>query len=252
MSRDAACRLSALPLPEQKRILLAYEDFKDPGLVYRELSQAQRVRSLAGDRISSFIVVETGSITFFPSICRPLPGVLDYAVAMNRRLFCRNLWFPIISLNSEYIRQSPDRILAFALEHEFEMSRIYQEISSRLNAFSPDEKRDVMISAKEISQKKLTITPEELREDESLMHQLSLSSPLLPKPYAEMALLQYLEANFSRLESFGQKSASPKEEALGKELEEEFSGWSDFSTKTYGLFVREISANLRDANHGYV
>ena len=51
MSRDAACRLSALPLPEQKRILLAYEDFKDPGQVYRELSQAQRVRSLAGERI---------------------------------------------------------------------------------------------------------------------------------------------------------------------------------------------------------
>ena len=167
-------------------------------------------------------------------------------MAMNRRLFCRKLWFPIISLNSEYIRQSPDRILAFALEHEFEMSRIYQEISSRQKTVSPDEKRDIMISAQEISQKKLTITPEELIEDERLMHQLSLSSPLLPKPYAEMALLHYLEANFPRLEPFGQKSASPEEEALGKELAEEFSSWSDFSTKTYELFVREIAANLRE------
>jgi hypothetical protein len=251
MSRDAACRLSALPLPEQKRILKAYEDFKNPGQVFRELSQAERVRSLAGERISSFIVVETSSITFFPSVCSPLPGALDYAVAMNRRLFCRKLWFPIISLNSEYIRQSPDHTLAFALEHEFEMSRIYQEISSSQKTVSPDEKRDIMISAQEIAQQKQTITPEELIEDERLMNQLSLSSPLLPKPYGEMALLHYLEANFPSLEPFGQKSASPEEEALGEELAEEFSSWSEFSAKTYELFVREIAANQRDANHGY-
>lgn len=54
MSRDAACRLSsALPLPEQKSLLQAYQDFKDPGRVYRELSQAERVRSLAWERMTS-------------------------------------------------------------------------------------------------------------------------------------------------------------------------------------------------------
>jgi hypothetical protein len=53
MSRDAACRISALPLPEQKSLLQAYQDFKDPGRVYRELSQAERVRSLAGERMTS-------------------------------------------------------------------------------------------------------------------------------------------------------------------------------------------------------
>jgi hypothetical protein len=251
MSRDAACRLSPLPHPEQKKILKAYEDFKDPGRVYRELSLAVRVKSLAAERISSFIVVETSAITFFPSVCSPIPGALDYAVAMNRRLFCRKLWFPIISLNSEYIRQSRDRTLAFALEHEFEMSRIYQEVSSRLQPISPDEKRDIMTSAKDFSQKKLTITPEELIEDDRLMNQLSISSPLLPKPYAEMALLHYLNANFSSLVPLGQKSAGPEEEAFGEELAEEFSSWSDFSAKTYELFVREIAANLREANQGY-
>ena len=251
MSRDAACRLSALPLPEQKSLLQAYQDFKDPGRVYRELSQAERVRSLAGERISSFIVVETSSITFFPSAGSIIPGVLDYAVAMNRRLFCRNMWFPIISLNSEYIRLSSDRTLAFALQHEFEMSRIYQEISSRLIIPTPDEKRDIMTSALEISQKKLTITPEELIEDERLMHELSLTCPLLPKPYAENALLYHLEANMSRLEPFGLKSDGPEEEAFGEELAAEFSSWSAFSASTYRLFVREIAANLREANQGY-
>jgi hypothetical protein len=57
---------------------------------------------------------------------------LDFAVAMNRRLFFQGLWFHIISLNSEYIRKSSDRLLTFALEHEFEMNRIYQEISSHV------------------------------------------------------------------------------------------------------------------------
>lgn len=251
MSRDAACRLSALPLFEQKRILKAYEDFKDPGQVFRELSQGERVRRLAGERISSFIVVETSGITFFPSVCSPIAGALDFAVAMNRRLFCRKLWFPIISLNSEYIRLSRDGILAFALEHEFEMSRIYQDISSRLRTVSPDEKRDIMTSAREISPKKLTITAEELIEDEHLMHQLSMSSPLLPKPYAEMALLHYLQANLPRLEPFGRESARFEEEAFGEDLAEEFSSWSEFSAKTYGFFVREIAANLREASRGY-
>lgn len=251
MSRDAANRLSALPPHKQKCALKAYEDFKDPGLVFRELAQEQRVRSLAGERISSFIVIETSSIIFFPSICSPIPGALDYAVALNRRLFCRKLWFPIIALNSEYIRQSPDRTLAFALEHEFEMSRIYQDISSRLRIISPDEKRDIMIRAQETSQKKLTITAEELIEDEHLMHQLSLSCPILPKPYAEMAMFHYLEANLPRLEPFARKSTSPEEEAFGEELAAEFSSWSDFSAKTYQLFVREIVANLRETNQGY-
>ena len=160
-------------------------------------------------------------------------------------------WFPIISLSSEYIRLSRDRTLAFALEHEFEMSRIYLEISSRLEAFSPDEKRDIMISAQEISQKRLTISPEELIEDERLMHRLSLSSPLLPKPYAEMALLHYLETNLSRLEPFGRKSAGPEEEAFGEELDRSFPSGRISRRRPYELFVREIAANLKEASQGY-
>lgn len=251
MSRDAAYRLSALPPGEQKTILKAYEDLKDPLAVFRMLSQPKRVSSLAGERISSFIVIETDAVTFFPTVYRSIPGALDFAVAMNRRLFCQSLWFPIISLNSEYIRQSSDRVLRFALEHEFEMSRIYQEVSSNLKAFSQGEKRDIMDSAKEIATERLKITKEELIEDEKLMHRLSKTQPLLPKPYAEKAMLLYLEANLPELEPFGQKSQSPEEEAYGAELYKEFQSWSGFSQETYELYVREIQCNLKDANRGY-
>ena len=61
-----------------------------------------------------------------------------------------------------------------------------------------------------------------------------------------------MQTNFPRLEPFGQKSASPEEEAFCKELADEFSSWSEFSAKNYELFVREVAANQRDGNLDYV
>lgn len=251
MSLDAACRLSALPDSEQKRLLSSYQNMRDPKRVFRDTPSWERIRSLAGERIDSFILVETEAVTFFPSNAIGLSGALDYAVAMNRRLFCGHKWYPIVSLNSQYIRRSSDRILTFALEHELEMSRIYQEMLSPEKAITPDQKRDIMLSAQKTTEKKLTITPEELREDDRLMQDLALCSPLLPKPYAEMALLCYLEENLPRLEGYGKASSSDEEEAFGGELAAEFSGWKDFTIQTYDLFLREMAANIRDANRGY-
>jgi len=251
MSLDAACRLSALPDSEQKRLLALYQEMRDPKYVFRDSTSWERIRNLAGERINSFIVVETEAVTFFPSAALAFQGALDYAVAMNRRLFCGDKWYPIISLNCEYIRRSSDRILAFALEHELEMSRIYQQMVSPEKIITPDQKRNIMLSAQETTEKKLTITPDELREDDRLMQDLALSSPLLPKPYAEMALLCYLEENLPRLESYGRKSSSDEEEAFGMELAAEFSSWKDFTIQSDDLFLREMAAHIRDANRGY-
>ncbi len=249
MSRDAAHRLAAMAPEARDKVLKDYTRFKDPRAVLRRLSDAARIKRLAGEKIASYIVVETDAVVFFPSVYSPL--ALDFAVAMNRRFFCRGLWFPIISLNSEYIRQSTDRVLTFALEHEFEMSRIYQELSLNLRAISQNEKRDAMEHALKISGERLKITQDELIEDENLMHRLSGTQALIPKPYAEIAMLLFLEDNYSELESYGIPSRSPEEENFGKELFQEFQSWSLFSSKTYELFVREISANLRDVNRGY-
>jgi hypothetical protein len=108
-----------------------------------------------------------------------------------------------------------------------------------------------MESAEKSSTQRLSITQDELIEDETLMHQLSSTEPLIPKPYAEMAMLLWLEENCSRLKSYGLPSKSPEKEAFGEELLKEFRSWSGISQKTYELFVREIYANLRDANRGY-
>jgi len=83
------------------------------------------------------------------------------------------------------------------------------------------------------------------------MHRVSMTQPLIPKPCAERAMLILLEANLQRLQFFGRKSLSAEEEVFGNELYEEFQSWSEFSSQTYDLFVREILLNLRDANRGY-
>jgi hypothetical protein len=249
MSRDAAHRLLFLSPDRRNAVLSKYSVLKNPRTVFHELRDPDRLMCLAGERISSFIVIETDAVVFFPSVYSP--AALDFAVAMNRRFFYRGLWFPIIALNSEYIRQSSDRVLSFALDHEFEMSRIYQDISLNLRALSTDEKRDIMESAEKTSTQRLSITQDELIEDEMLMHQLSSTEPLIPKPYAEMAMLLWLEESYSKLKSYGLPSKNLEEEAFGEELLKEFQGWSEISQKTYELFVREISSNLRDANRGY-
>lgn len=82
------------------------------------------------------------------------------------------------------------------------------------------------------------------------MHQLSGTQQLLPKPYAERAMLLYLVANLPQLRSLGVKSSSTNEESFGEELYQEFLGWSEFSQRTYELFVRELLSNLRDTKPG--
>lgn len=251
MARDAAYRLAVMPPPERTRIVEAYKSFRDPSQVFRPLKDPDRVERLAGEKISGYILLETDAVAFFPSMYGAPTGAVDFAVAMNRRFYFRQKWYPIISLNSEYISQSSDRLLTFALEHEIEMSRIFQDVSLELRMLSVEEKREITESAEEISRDRVRITPEELLQDEKLMHRLSLSSPLIPKSYAERAMLLHLEENFEKLKSYGLPSRNPEEQAFGEELYEEFHGWSEFSQTTYELFVREILSLLRDVNRGY-
>ena len=251
MARQVSFSLASMPAARREKAVNEHKRLRDPGAVFHGLSDPDRVERLAGDKLKGFIMVETEAVTFFPSIYSSIPGALDFAVALNRRYFFRDLWFPIISLNSEYISKSSDRLLTFAIEHELEMSRIYQDLSLNLRSLSVDEKRDAASFAQAASADRLKITVEELREDEKLMLDLSRSRVLIPKSYAETALLQYLEDNFSKVERCGTVSRSAEEAAFGAELLSEFESWSGFSIETYSLFVREILADLNDTYMGY-
>jgi len=70
-----------------------------------------------------------------------------------------------------------------------------------LKTLSCEEKQNAMDSALKISTKRLKITQQEPIEDERLMYRLSMTQPLIPKPYAKRAMLILLEANMPRLQS---------------------------------------------------
>jgi len=251
VAKDAAGSLADMPMIKRELAIEYYKKLKDPRTIFHKPSDTKRLERLAGDKISKYILVETEAITFFPSIYTSVPGALDFSVAMNRRFFYQELWFPIIALNSEYIKLSSDRILGFTLEHEFEMSRIYMQISANLRALSADEKRVVANSAMQQASDRRHITQDELIEDERLMIHLSKYQPLIPKPYADTALIIFLEDNFSVLKSFGIPSENDNEQSFGALLCEEFQRWADFSRKTYALFVRELLTDLKESNRGY-
>lgn len=235
---------------KRESLIESYRQLENPQSVFH--AAPDRVKKLAGERLKTFVLVETDAVSFFPSLYSPSPIILDYAVAMNRRFYCRGLWFSIISLNSQYIEQTTDRMLAFALEHEFQMNNLYDEATTNLRSLSPEEKRQIYETALRESAEKLDITQEEMVEEEMLMLQFSNTQPLIPKPYAEMALLCYLEDGFEMLEKFGAMSKSLEEDTFGRGLYEEFRGWADFSYRTYHLFVREILSNLEESYRGYV
>ncbi len=249
VARDIAHQIAFLSPTERKEKLEAYEKMKNLGAVFRPLSDDDRIGRLVGAEISAYVFVETETLSFFPSLFSDRPEVLDLAVAMNRRFYIRGLWFSIISLNSEYIRLADDKLLAFALEHELEMSRLYEEVP--MEPQPPEKKLWISELARERSTEKLEITPTELIDEQRLMLSLSNSQPLVPKPYAEMALLFYLEENFDQLKDLGVKSRNEDEDAFGSGLYREFLGWSDFSRRTYHKFVMEIAHEVNEAHRGY-
>lgn len=252
MAKDVARQLAEFDPGDRERILQRCREMEDPLRVFRPLSNPDRITDLAGKEADGYILVETDAITFFPSMGSATPGALDYAVAMNRRYFFRGLWFSMISFNSEYLRLAPDETLAYALEHEFEMGRLYQEAFGEMRKLSPGEKLQINQLARQTSVNKTRISLADLIDEKMLMLELSGSQPAIPKPYAETALLAYLEEGFPDLERLGRVSEDDDEEAFGAELYAEFEGWSLLSRESYRLFVREVDQGLRETYRGYV
>lgn len=241
-----AQRLLRAPHLRREELIRSYRDLTDTGSVFRPCSQSDKIARLMNGRTDSCVILETDAVNIFPSLSARSPGVLDFTIALSRRLYCQKLWFSVISINSTYLEASSDKMLAFTLEHELEMIRIYEEISADI------KKSDSVVSQGLRSHEgTLGITPDDLREDERLVLSIADTKPLLPKPYSELAMIGYLERNISTVRERGIPSKNAEEEAFGSDLYEEFSGWSSFTRKSYQIYVSEIKARMRDAFRGY-
>jgi len=242
VAANVSRRLARLPDGIQQELLRSYALLEDTGRLYRQSPHAERIHRLSNGKTRGHIILETDGVDIFPSLTSPNPGVLDFAIGMGRRFYFRGLWFSVLGFNAAYLEKASDKMLTFAIEQELEMIRIYAEISAEAKVSQRVEDR---------AERHLNIQPDELREDERILMEISDSQPLIPRPYSEIGMLVYIETKFQEIKSMGVPSRDEAEEGFGSGLFKEFLGWEPFTRKSYLIFVSEIRDKMRDAFSGY-
>ncbi len=247
-AKDIAFTLNQLKPDEIKSIISRSEQYlKKPESVFAT-EGLEPAKKLVPPNI---LLLSTEAVVFSQSIFAPYPGILDYAVAMNRRYYLGS-WYSIITLNTTYLKEASKTMLKYALFHELLQKEIYEEnVRSEGRRFSPEEKRKISNETKNSAIEKSGITKEELVRENQLMLKISYHSPLIPKPFAETALYWYMEKNLEEFREFAEASMTEKEDDVGKKLNSDFKGWLDFSTNTYRIFLREVKKELNYIDYGY-
>lgn len=247
-AKDIAFTLNHLKPDEIKSIIFRGEQYlENPESVFGT-EGLEPAKKLVPPNI---LLLSTDAVVFSQSVFAPYPGVLDYAVAMNRRYYLGS-WYSIITLNTTYVKEASETMLKYALLHELLQKEIYEEnMRSEGRKFTHEEKRKISDKTKNLAIEKSGITKEELIKENQLMLTISYHSPLIPKPFAEAALYWYMEKNLEEFKQFAEASRSKKEDAIGKKLNSDFKGWLDFSTNTYRIFLTNVKKELNYMDYGY-
>ncbi len=247
-AKDVAFALNQLKPEEMKSIITRSEQYleKPESVFGREDLDA--VRKLAPPNI---LLLSTEAVVFSQSIFAPMPGVFDYALAMNRRYYLGS-WYSIITFNTGYLKEASEAMIKYALSHELLQKEIYEEnIRSGIRKFSHGEKRKINKETLAKAIESSGITPEELALENELMLKISRHSPLLPKPFAETALYWYMERNLEDFKQYAEASTADREETIGKKLNSDFKGWLGFSTSIYRMFLEGLKKELNYMDYGY-
>ncbi len=247
-AKDIAFTLNQLKPDEIKSIISRSEQYLEKPESVFATDGLEPAKKLVPPNI---LLLSTEAVVFSQSIFAPLPGVLDYAVAMNRRYYLGS-WYSIITLNTSYLKEASETMLKYALFHELLQKEIYEEnVRSEGRKFTHEEKRKISNETKNSAIEKSGITREEIVRENQLMLKISYHSPLIPKPFAETALYWYMEKNLENVKEFAEASRTEKEDAIGKKLNSDFKGWLDFSTSTYRTFLNEVKKELNYMDYGY-
>lgn len=247
-AKDVAFALNQLRPDEARSIIARNEQYLEkPESVFGR-DGLEAVKKLAPENI---LLLSTEAIVFSQSIFAPLPGVFDYAVAMNRRYYLSS-WYSIITFNTIYLKEASETMLKYALFHELFQKEIYEEnMRSGSRKFTHEEKRKINNDTLNKAIESSGITSDELIKENELMLRISLRSPLIPKPFAETALYWYMEKNLEEFREYANESKTEIEDATGKKLNSDFKGWLDFSTNTYRIFLTNIKKELNYVDYGY-
>lgn len=247
-AKDIAFALNQLKHDEIRGIISLNDQYlKEPESVYGT-DGLDAVEKLVPENI---LLLSTEAVVFSQSIFAPHPSMFDYAVALNRRYYVGS-WYSILTFNRTYLKEATETMLKYTLLHELLQKDIYEEsMRNGARKFTPVEKRKISDDALNQAIEQTGITKDELTKENKLMLQISLHSPLIPKPFAETALYFYLEKNLEELKHFGEESRTEKEDELGKTLNSDFKGWIDFSIDTYKMFLKDVKGELDSMDYGY-
>ncbi len=247
-AKDVAFALNQLKPEEIKSIITRSEQYLEKPESVFGTEGLDAARQFAPPDI---LLLSTEAVVFSQSIFAPMPGVFDYAVAMNRRYYLGS-WYSIITFNTEYLKEASETMIKYALFHELLQKEIYEEnMRSGIRKFSPGEKRKISKDTLHKAIERSGITLDELALENELMLGISRQSPLIPKPFAETALYWYMEKNLEDFKQYAEASKTEKEEAVGKKLNSDFKGWLDFSTKTYRMLLTGLKKELNYMDYGY-
>lgn len=251
-AKDAAFVLKNLPYYEQARIRDFYKKYSaNPAGIFKELQDKDRFQRLFGDRLKGILLLETEAVAFSTTIFIDTPEILDYAIAMNRRYFVRNLWFSIIAINSSFLNGASDIVLLYTIEHELQQKELYEEqMEKGARMFSPEEKRLINLEARRKAGDITGIGEEDLLHEKDLMLTLSTSCPLVPKYFTDISLYMYVVKHWEHVKQLGVMSRGQREEQMGDQLSRDFSQWMDFSDEIFRVFYREIGTEMEET--GYV
>ena len=247
-SKDVASALNRLKPDETMKIIARNEQYLEKPESVFGTDGLDSIKKLAPPDI---VLLSTDAVVFSQSIFAPLPGVFDYAVAMNRRYYLGS-WYSIITLNTMYLEEASETMLKYALFHELLQKEIYEEnMRSGVRKFTPLEKRKISNETLNKAIESSGITQDELLQENELMQKVSFRSPLIPKPFAETALYWYMEQNLEEFRQYAEVSKTEKEDKVGKKLNSDFKGWLDFSTGIYRMFLTNVKKELNYMDYGY-
>jgi len=243
-ARDAAYVLKSLSYGELDRVKNLYRKFsKDTALIFSKIQDKDRISDLSGDRLKGILLLETEAIVFSSSIFMEEPGIMDYALAMNRRFFIKGKWFDMIIINSSFIRQANDIVLTYTLEHELLQMELYKErLHQGSGRFSPEQKRHINIEAMRRASDTTGISEQDLLLEKELMLRLSTSCPLIPKLLAEIALFVYIEKNWGQVKHLGADSSQEWEKQLGEQLSRDFAEGLEFMDEIFWVFYSVLES----------
>ncbi|MDD5474228.1 MAG: hypothetical protein PHU34_08800 [Candidatus Methanoperedens sp.] len=247
-AKDVAFALNQLKPDEIKNIIAKNEQYLEKPESVFGTDGLGAIKKFAPPNI---VLLSTDAVVFSQSIFAPLPGVFDYAGAMNRRYYLGS-WYSIITLNTAYLKEASETVLKYVLFHEMFQKEVYEEnMRTGIRKFTPEEKRKISKETLNRAIEMSGITPEELSGENELMLRISWHSPLLLKPFAETALYWYMERNLEEFRQYAEASKNEKEDTIGKKLNSDFKDCLDFSTDIYRTFLTDVKKELNYMDYGY-